>query len=211
MYNIMRIPCQLQGIIRFFDEWFFNHYINLYTCTLPNKLRLDFLNPPFLEQFRPLIVKQIPREIIAIYNSSVVDFIKNCIAQNYYIYVHLNESCITNSKSFGTNVVCHDILINGFDDEKSTFNVSGYDKDKNFSNYLATYNEISEGYERVSFDEEKLSQNLEDIYLIKLNILNNPDNDKFINLKVIKNHLKEYVNGSNCGQSEKNEIWDRRL
>lgn len=198
-------PLSIAGVSPFFKEWAFNHYINLFSCSLRTKFRLDFINPPAIEVYSPLLLKQIPREFIANFNITIIDFLMNSIKQGFYVYLHLNESYISNSQLFGSSQNCHDILVNGFDRSKSIFFVSGYDKSKHFSAYHAKFEEIEEAYLNVIFDKERLSMQLNDIFLIKLNeeIGQQPP---FISLKLIKENLKKYINGDTLGAAISNKI-----
>lgn len=121
--------------------WVYNHFMQLF---VPNcyeaGIRIDYVTPHMLKSFPWIDVNHIERKIVSDKWENIIEFIKDYIDKQYYIYALFDVSQIDlyQFSKFRT----HDPLIYGYNDDKRLIYFADNFKDGKYSNGCADYSEI---------------------------------------------------------------------
>jgi len=121
--------------------WVYNHFVQLY---VPNNfddgIRIDYATPSILKSIPWIETNQINRKVISSKWNDIVDFLRDYINCNYYVYALYNVGKITAYKS--KEFWHHDALIYGYDDDKKIFYFADNFKNGKYSLGIVSYEEI---------------------------------------------------------------------
>lgn len=175
-----------------FDSWFFSNYIQL-EYKVENDT-LNFFTYPLCGStvFCPLIDYRIlDLEFIFKANMNVIDFIKNSINQGYYVITYVDEFFIPERIVYLEKMhLRHEIMIYGFDINKSIFNVIGYTDKGAYAPSCVSFSEFKN-----SFLSSINKAN--DIMLLKAKDKTSFNPSYEFDIESVKNLLSEYLLSKN--------------
>ncbi|WP_151732807.1 hypothetical protein [Paenibacillus tengchongensis] len=132
--------------------WFYNNYIQIRAlskdCVNFNKHgpSFHFIDHP-LDTHPLLNTRKIRKEDLAQLNVNIIEYIIECIENEFYVYTHIDEYFIASSSRYENQHYIHDILINGYDLAEEKLFVSGYTSEKKFMEYSIRFQQFIEAYE----------------------------------------------------------------
>ncbi len=118
--------------------WFYSNFIQLYST---NKFNITIHNHGEFDNYPWLSVTEWENERFACERQLIDSIIKSVENENY-VYLFVDEFFIENTTAFQKDTYIHDILIHGYDDEKSIFYVSGFTKNGTYSFYTVSFESI---------------------------------------------------------------------
>ncbi|MFK4011558.1 cysteine peptidase family C39 domain-containing protein [Bacillus cereus] len=177
------------AIISNYEEatpWINSNYIQLcmhkdfLTAPVPFKFYIfDYAIVPWLK------TQRLDREIFPLMNRSIVDFVKDAIKQDYYVYLNVDEYFIPNRRSYKTQHFSHDLLVFGFEDSKNEFKILGYDHNFKYRTTEVSYSEFKKGF----LNLDNIKNCCPQIYLYKFN----KDVKYNFNIEVVIDFLEDYL------------------
>ncbi len=127
-----------------FNSWFLSNYIQL-EYSVQSKT-INFLTYPICGTscLCPLLdYKILDLEFIYISNIDIFDFIKTSINLGYYVMTYTDEFSIPERISYVRKIhFRHDIMIYGYDSDKSLFNVIGYNEKLKYTSSCVSFSEF---------------------------------------------------------------------
>lgn len=165
----------------------------------------------FNEEFSSIGVKKVPTDIIKDLNIDFITFCKVSIERNFYIFLPIDTSEITNYLNYKKDLIPHHIFIYGYDDEKNVFYCAEFFSFSNspYSFQTVTYQEMEAAYLKLQSILKSNTMNnewaqwMKDIQLLKSFT---EYVDKF-NVKRLIIGLQNYLNENDCA-GNKNYIKD---
>lgn len=183
--------------------WFYSNYIQL-------AFDKDFYSPvPFCfymydYAINPwLNVQRLQRNIFDITGQDIVDFVKNALDNQYYVYLNVDEYHIPERSNFHKKHISHDVLVYGYDLENNTFDVLGFNDKTIFKNSKVRFSEFRHSFASLDIIENNCHQ----IYLYQYN----PHGTYSFNTELVIETLEDYLFSRNTSKkvSMLTEEWDR--
>ncbi len=170
-----------------FEKWFVSNYIQLRYYPETN-----WLNFYRLEAFEtgielcPLIDLQVVKsEMLKINNINIEDLIINCIKQNCYVWIFIDEFYDPNRIAYKTTHVIHENFIYGVDPEEKCFYSAGFDLWQSYSFSKINFEDLKKAFYSVPYNLP-----------VKMLNPNTKANYKF-EIDNTKNLLYDYLNSQN--------------
>ncbi|GCE15718.1 hypothetical protein [Tengunoibacter tsumagoiensis] len=152
-YHHRAMPLSILGLHDACQPWIFEHFIQMRCQTqIDDKHNVfDFADPNLLTTPTPwLSIQCIERSLIQRYLSDFRLFVIDCLLQEYYVHLYVDEYFIPQRAPFQTEHIIHDILVTGFDDESAVFTVAGFDEQGRYISSLVTYQQFQAATARAS-------------------------------------------------------------
>lgn len=135
-----------------YRKWFMNHFIQL-MCSIEfvknRQSLLDFYREDFYEAYSEIIhVQNIHQNIIKHYSKGIIGFIFDCIDDEQYIELIVNEFYIPGTKAYQKYDHDHGIFIYGYNKTERIVHAR-YFKNELFSDTTLTFEEIENAYDNV--------------------------------------------------------------
>lgn len=171
-----------------FFPWFYSNYIQLrHYRNITENMHLDYLNfynYDFVVDFFPwLNVEKISKNIVLKGFSSVIDYLRECVDMNYYIYIYLDKFYISNRNEYQNYHFIHDHFIYGYDD--TGFYSMGFDNKGLYGSNKIFFSDAEEAFIRA---ESKFDwQNF--IFMLK----HNENDDYQFDLQLVIELLEDYL------------------
>jgi hypothetical protein len=130
-----------------FYSWFFSNYIQL-ECR-PEGDYLNFFTYTICGNsiYIPLLdYKILDLEFIFKTNTNIIEFIKDSIKLGYYVTTYTDEFFIPERDSYKKHHFRHELMIYGFDLNKKTFKVIGYNDTSTYATSNVSFSEFENGY-----------------------------------------------------------------
>lgn len=103
-------------------EWIYNYFMQLYVANNHDiGMRVDFSTPKIEKSLPWIEVEKIERLFLHNIFGSCVNFYKNAIDYNKYIFTLLDNYYDSNSSAYGKNHFVHEHFLYGYDDENKLF------------------------------------------------------------------------------------------
>ncbi|SDD05550.1 hypothetical protein SAMN02799630_01967 [Paenibacillus sp. UNCCL117] len=93
-----------------------------------------------------LSVQRMDRDLFPLFHRGIVDFVKDCIGQGYSVYLNLNEYHVPSRMHYGVRNYSHDVLVYGYDEEQSIFDLLGYNERLMFGSSAISFTEFEQAY-----------------------------------------------------------------
>ena len=172
-------------------NWYYSEFIQLYTFRDNNEQPM-FLpyNATTDESYAPLEQFKFTPDRLKL-DKDIVTFIKLMIRHEYYVCVFCNDFYISNMDVDYQRI--HEILINGYDDEKSIFNVYAYVGPK-LKKIEVSYQEFLNAY------YSEFTKDLPNTIILYRKRKNQTYS---LNIEKIKWHLLDYIEGVDTSIREK--------
>ncbi|WP_440109532.1 hypothetical protein [Paenibacillus sp. QZ-Y1] len=156
-------------------DWFLDNYIQL----LANKdeykrniLRLDFYTNDLWKTCPFVQIQQISRKTIAKKYDNIIDFFRDSIREQSYVYVLVDKYYISKyQNSYKKNHYVHDIFLYGFDNDKEVFYAADNFAGGKYSYETIKFSESTDAYNHVGI--LNLEDWLEGIQLVTYREKNN--------------------------------------
>ncbi len=175
-----------------FYAWLFSNYIQLEY--FGSSKTLNFLTYPICgtDSLCPLIdYKRLDLEFIYKSNIDIFDFIKTSINLGYYVVTYTDEFYIPERISYVNKThFRHDIMIYGYDSDKSLFNVIGYNEKLKYASSCVGFSEFESSFLN-SIDKTN------DIILMKAKDSNSYNPFYEFDIENVKNLLSDYLFSKN--------------
>ena len=131
-----------------FNAWILSNYIQLEYYANINIL--NFLIYPisgFCNLCPLLDYVGLDLEFIYKSNINIIDFIKNSISLGYYVMTYTDEFYIPDRISYERKIhFRHEIMIYGYDSEKSIFNVMGFNKNRKYCPSCVSFSQFETSF-----------------------------------------------------------------
>lgn len=169
-----------------------NHYMQLaYNKSIDRmdfSIGLDIL--AFIKNYPLVYVESINRKRIKYKWSSVIEYVKRCLEDDYYVYCLVDTYYIPCYKQWYLKKhIAHNILIYGFDNKKNFFVADNFVNGK-YSFDKVKFEEFEKGYNgQIEYDW------FEGIVMIKIN--ESPYKAIGYNIPMIKNGITNYIKSKN--------------
>lgn len=170
--------------------WLFNNFVQLFCEVYENWVSVHYI--PHVEVFSisPLFHSAlIPRKIIKNFNINILEFIKNCINEEYYVYCKMDESFAKNRGRF-----LHELLIYGYDDKNQEVNIADFvfNANQKYTFSKTSYENIKLAYEKVESWEDDMQDGIGGdggILIYSVNIEYKYDFDKKLLISSVEDYL----------------------
>lgn len=143
-----------------------NRFCPFYTCSLVNK------------------------KLIKCKWESIIDFIKDSIDLDFYIYMNINAAFISKYEGYLKNNRRHDIFIYGYDNEKKILNIADFFKNYKYDFSYVHFHDFSKAYD--NFNLTNQDDFLKGVYLESYE----KTNYKF-NIEFVVNSLNDFLDSKN--------------
>ncbi|MEK4007728.1 hypothetical protein [Paenibacillus sp. FSL H3-0333] len=106
--------------------WFYSNYIQLafnrdMNAPVPFCFYMyDYAIVPWLTTYR------LSREVYALTDKPIVDFVKAALDKEYYVYLNLDEYFVPERFTYGKEHFSHDSLVYGYDSSTRSFHILGF-------------------------------------------------------------------------------------
>lgn len=121
--------------------WVYNYYIQLYVPCDYREFKVDYIIPSIYTYAPNLFVSRLERNMVRSNGGEIVDFIKFCIENGYYIYTLLDVKKIKAYEQ--TYFKNHDPLLYGYDDEKREIYFADTFLNGKYGYGVASYEEVA--------------------------------------------------------------------
>lgn len=125
-------------------------------------------------------------------------FIKTHINLEYYLYFQVDEYYVPERGAFGKRHYIHDLLLFGYDDDKETYNIAGYNQEGLYTISKISYIQFENAFYANNIDKEE-NEWADNIYLFKYN----SKYDYKFNIKLLKKLMSDYLNSTNSFEEYK--------
>lgn len=196
-------------------DWFFSNWIQLMSYYNKNKFNLMFFRPFMnkLTSYPCIDTQTINKNVIYDINKDILEIIKYCIYNGYYIISSYDEFYIPNTQAFKKRHLEHDFMIYGLDEVNKKYYILGYCIENGvnkfgtnivgfsdfYNGYISNLNTYKVGYSKFyiikpnknytyKFDLNKVYEDLSDYLYSK---------DSFHNYRYFHNIDKKYTFGIN--------------
>ncbi|WDF52834.1 hypothetical protein PQ460_10605 [Paenibacillus sp. KACC 21273] len=144
--------------------WIFSNYSNIF---IDNNGFCDFFvkTPEYVLYPWFQGSQRICRDFLLSNKNDFIEFIRENIISDYYIWLYIDEFYLPCSSEFGKNHFVHSIMISGFDDLNKTFKIHGYYNKSKYSAKNIDYNDLKFSFYNVNAEIDFKSY----IHLIKYN------------------------------------------
>lgn len=147
-------------------------------------ITFKYISCPFISD------QKINRKSITYWHKDIIEFFKECIDLNYYIYLFVDQFFISCYPNYNKNHVAHDPMISGYDDLKGVFFLSDFtlaeDSSLRYQTTEIPYNEVEQAYLNLPTEWDHSNG-------ITLFQYCNNVNEPF-NKELVKVELKDYLN-----------------
>lgn len=113
--------------------------------------------------------------------------VRKSIDDGFYVVININEQFLPNRQAYRNHYFRHDLLIIGYDDEKSQYITVGFDADMQYSKVWYDFRIVEEAYYRMQSEWDF------ELFVFRFNHDYNAKLDK----AKIKKHLENYCEGKN--------------
>lgn len=146
-YQYHAFPLSIAVLSKNFYPWFHNNYIQLFGYEENSTSRIiDFYNYRFdfrLESVPVIDIEKISSDFIAVISEDMIGFLVDCISNDRYVYVHVDEFYIPNREAYQKRHNFHDILIYGYNLEAREFHVLGFNESISFTATTVSFDDFS--------------------------------------------------------------------
>lgn len=174
-------------------DWYFSEFTQMYTFRNDAEgIMIRTYNYDSENDYEPLeSIKMLPYRLKV--GKDIIELYKLMINNGYYVYVFCDDLYI--NKFEMKDHLFHDILIHGYDDEKQSFCVYGYNGPK-LAKYHVLYNDFIKAYESEVFQDVQ-----------QLTIFYRKKEQAFgLNIEKIKWHLLDYYEGVDTMKRERTHL-----
>jgi len=175
--------------------WITNNFLQLCNIkdNVANYCYLNFLeNYLFFDRINLLKTSTIEKHIIAYLAKNIIDFVKSCIKDGYYILICLNSMYISEYKV--KSDFMHSVLIYGYDEAKKEIYYSDFVNGGKYNFYVMNYEELYSSFYKSVKPKMYEEGYLNEVHILKIRDYMN-EYEEVINIKHIKDKLIEYLNG----------------
>lgn len=173
-------------------DWYYSRYIQLMcnTVTIEDNRYTDLMDLDFVVDYLWwrncwLDGEVIPvKKLINRYSIDLHEFIMESIDEGYYLYTMLNEFFVPERYYYGKKNFDHDNIIYGYNRQERTYNVIAYNDREVYSRNQVTFDDLHKGFMETSGDQ----------WFVRSKMKNKKSYE--LNIKLIHNSLKEYINSS---------------
>jgi hypothetical protein len=191
-----------------YEDWFFNYFIQLripYKDSSHGENKIDFINDYYLHNSRkiysPILMEQlVSKSIIQHYKSGIIEFLIDCIEDNWYIELTLDEYFVPHRPTYRSEHYDHSNLIYGVDRDNQCFYLLGYDDRKTFAKTQISFGQFVEAYSNTTVSEWTFN------YFISLFKLRERPISKF-EWSTVYYSLIDYLNGKPHNYSTPNDVY----
>lgn len=143
------------SILASYDDylpWFYSHYIQV---EYPRELnpenevkRFNFFRWPFYSlSISPwLQIQNLHRNIVDKANNNIIRFISECIDDDYYIRIDVDEFYISEKSNFHESHYTRELLIYGYDEPQEEFSSIGFDHHGVFASFKISFSDLEKAY-----------------------------------------------------------------
>ncbi|MBP2245845.1 hypothetical protein [Paenibacillus xylanexedens] len=184
-----------------FLPWIYSNYLNMCFMESSNNCFLDYYAQTPEHHFHPCFVdsQRLLRSTILKYIPDIVEFLKDQIHFENYIWLHVNEYYIPGSPAYKKYSFPHAIFINGFDDNEQRFNISGFLKHRKYMCSYASYSEIEKSFYdfgKTHIDSD-VTQHVNYMHLLKLHPNHHLGLPYQFDMKFVAEQIKDYFESKN--------------
>lgn len=131
--------------------WVYSNYIQL-MCKQkePKVFFFEFFASTLNRDTSFIRFQRVGKELVNVGWKDVVEFIKDCINMNSYIYTTVNKMFLKVSDQYEKRDFVHDLLIYGYDDVKEELHIAGNFKSGKYSFERCSYSEFRSAYNNVN-------------------------------------------------------------
>ncbi|WP_218619011.1 BtrH N-terminal domain-containing protein, partial [Paenibacillus sp. P32E] len=190
LYRIMRTA-----------PWIYSNYLNMCLMESEKDCFLDFYAQSPEHHFHPCFTdtQRLLRSTILKFIPDIVEFLKDQIRQDNYIWLHVNEYYIPGSPAYQKFTFPHAIFIYGFDDNEKRFNISGFLENRKYKCAYASYSEIENSFYdfgKTHIDSD-VTQHVNYMHLLKLHPKHHQGLPYQFDMKFIAEQIKDYYESKN--------------
>jgi hypothetical protein len=184
-------------------DWVLSNYIQLAYDRSPASpvpfafYMYDYADNPWLETIRG------SQDWFQIPVGEIVDFVKNQLRREYYVYLCLDNFFLPHRWSHYFEHFSHDTLVHGFNDRTRTLRLVGYGRTGKFGTWETSY----EDFERAYASQLEMGAPTRQMHCFRLL----RDGNYPLDRNLIVRTLEEYLTGSNTSEhfSMLRKPWDR--
>lgn len=185
--------------------WIYSNYLNMCLMDSENDCFLDYFAQTPEHHYHPCFMdtQRLLRSTILNFIPDIVEFIKEQLQHENYIWLHVNEYHIPGSPAYQNYPFLHAIFIFGFDDNEQQFNISGFLENGRYTFSHASYSEI----ERAFYDFGKLhddgdvTQHVNYMHLLKLPPIHHLGLPYQFDMGFVAEQIKDYYLSKNLSKN----------
>lgn len=181
------------------QEWFFNHYINLYITSAKNNDKYRYFKIRHTEcsfysnysKIDEVITTSLIESKVIHSKINIVDFLKENINNDTYAIVFLNEWAIPHKPSYHKNHWYHESMVYGYDDNKGVLHCISFDERHSFAKFEVDYHSFWDGFQLVCHDASDIGAYQRYVRLLKASKM-----QYTFDLHSFAHQLNHYINGT---------------
>lgn len=181
--------------------WIYSNYLNMCLMQSGKDCFLDYYAQSPEHHFHPCFTdtQRILRSTILKFIPNIVEFLKEQIQQDNYIWLHVNEYYIPGSPAYQRFTFPHAIFIYGFDDNERRFNISGFLENRKYKSTYASYSDLEKSFYdfgKTHIDSD-VTQHVNYMHLLKLHPKHHQGLPYQFDVKFVAEQIKEYYESKN--------------
>ena len=189
--------------------WIYNHYILLRGWSHHNEAKygtpwdcsVDFYDPFHWSACPWIYYQRISRELVGDGWPSIIEFLRDCLRNGYYVYLSCDMYYIPVSRSYNKRHVVHEPFIFGIDDMTQIVYMADFFRDR-YEYSECRISEFRSGYDAVIFSEQKDTR--DGVHLISYSSSRRSglqDVHYEFNSPLMRAFVEDYLNSANSTQS----------
>ena len=176
-----------------YKNWVYSNLIQTYFIIDRENFNISYFylgrNPNPISYIPLLSYQGIQKKALKSMNVSSIGFVRTMIDSGYYIACLLNEFYIPSRKSYQNAHFSHGVMIYGYDDEKQSIMIAGYNKTGYFNTDILSYYDFEKAFWEVERESDCCS-------CFKRN-----DKNYEIDIKIMKDLLYDFIFSKNTSES----------
>lgn len=168
--------------------WFYSNFIQVCFDKRPDPpvpftfYIHDYTLDPWLH------VERLQRSTMSIIKRNIVDFVRDCVLDGYYVNLNVDEHFIPERSVYHKSHLSHDVLIHGYNPQEETFQLLGFTDKQTFASTSVSLRDFEQAYANIDhIDDHQAVCNR--IFLFKWNESGRYDFD----LTLVQETLEDYL------------------
>ncbi|WP_313640715.1 hypothetical protein [Paenibacillus sp.] len=181
--------------------WIYSNYLNMCLIDSEDECFLDYFAQTPEHHYHPCFVdsQRLLRATMLKFTPNIVEFLKEQILLENYIWLHVNEYYIPGSPAYQKYSFPHAIFIYGFNDNEQRFNISGFFENRKYMCSYASYSEIENSFYDFgkSHIDSDVTQHINYMHLLRLPPNHHQGLPYQLDMRFVAEQIKDYYESKN--------------
>ncbi|WP_239616497.1 hypothetical protein [Cohnella mopanensis] len=129
-------------------RWVYSNYVQLFTWDWGHAIKVDHYTQTAEHHLVPCLggSQRITRKMLGKYPGGFVNFARENIEEGYYVWACVDEFYIPGTSAYQNRSYPHAVFIYGYDDDRSTFMITGYFQNQRYGEAEVSYADMEKAY-----------------------------------------------------------------